>query len=133
MRNKLRTALVLFLFLVTFSICGFAQSAADNKFKNFNVKFQRGKSQAVKVGKADYDMSYVYNFNVRKGQKITVEVASEENDLTFNIVVYREGTLGYKVKQWTGKASRSGTHSAVIVMNNEKARNVPYHLLIKVE
>ncbi len=133
MRNKLWGIFILIIFFTALSVSIFGQSSADNKFKNFNVKFQRGKSQAVKIGKADYDMSYVYNFNARKGQLITVEVSSEENDLTFNIVVYREGTLGYKVKQWTGKASRSGTYSAVIVMNNENASKVPYRLLIKIQ
>ena len=133
MRNKIWGIFILIIFLTALSVGVFGQSAADNKFKSFNVKFQRGKSQTVKIGKADYDMSYVYNFNVRKGQLITVEVASEENDLTFNIVVYKEGTLEYKVKQWTGKASRSGTYSAVIVMNNENASKVPYRLLIKIQ
>lgn len=133
MRNKFPQLGAVFIFLIALSISAIGQSAADNKFKNFNVKFRRGESQAVKRGAADYDMSYVYNFKVRKGQLITVGVDSGEKELTFDVVVYREGTLGSKVKQWSGNALRSGIYSVVLAMNNENAKKVPYRLQIKVK
>jgi len=135
MKNKnCRSICLLFIALVALSYVALGQHAADNKVRNFNVRFQPGSNQAVIRGKADFDMSYVYNFKVRKGQKIDVEVDSTEKDLTFDVVLKR--VLGDNLRQWSGSALLSGTYSVVLKWKNEDATNVavtiPYSLRIKI-
>lgn len=103
--------------------------------KNFDVKFRRGEKQTVKTGAASYAMSYVYNLNAREGQTITVKVESAEKDLTFSVTSPGDDTIkdAFSVKRWSGIAPETGKYSIVLVMNNERAKKVPFRLRIKVE
>jgi len=136
MKNKLPQLGALFIFLIALSISVFGQSAAASTVKQFDVKFRRGENQAVKRGKADYAMSYVYKFKVRKGQVITIKVESAEKELSFSFFLPSNddaSEVGFGVRQWSGKTSQTGIHQIVLVMNNENAKKVPYRLRIKVE
>ncbi|MGI8555152.1 MAG: hypothetical protein ACR2LT_02195 [Pyrinomonadaceae bacterium] len=134
MKNKLQ---IVFLML-TFAAIGTISASAQNMsgtVKTYNVKFASGKNQATMRGAASYAMSYVYKFKAKKGQTITVKADSKEKDLTFSLFAPqpKEDELAFGVKNWSETAPETGTYSITLVMNNEKARKVPYNLLIKIE
>lgn len=133
MKNKFRLVFLLAAFLMALSASASAQSMA-NTVKTVNVKFSAGKNQATLRGAASYAMSYVYNFKVKKGQTISVKADSKEKDLTFSLFAPKpkEDELSFGVKDWSGTAPETGVYSITLVMNNEKARKVPFNLLIKV-
>ncbi len=133
MKNKFQWGFLPAIFLIALSVGVSAQSMADT-VKTVDVKFAAGKSQTTLRGTVSYAMSYVYNFKVKKGQTITIKADSKEKDLTFSLFAPKpvEDQLSFGVKDWSGTAPETGTYSITLVMNNEKARRVPYSLLIKI-
>lgn len=136
MRNKLLKLSIFCIFLAVFSTLAFGQSAA-NDVEHFNVKFRRGTNQTIKRGVAtEYGKSYVYRLRARKEQTITVSLKTSAKDLVFSVILPPNSETaadGFGVTQWSGKALQTGMYSIVLVMNNEKAKKVPYRLQIKVE
>ena len=129
------TSCLLFIALVLLSNGASGQSAVDNKTRNFTVEFRPGENQAVRDGKADYDVSYIYSFKARKGQLITVEVDSAEKELTFALSgdKHEDWGLANKAIKWSGRGLQSVEYKVELVMNNKNAKNVPYHLRVTIE
>ncbi len=134
MKNKIWLILTLTTFMACLSVGAAAQSVAGT-VKTTAVRFAAGKNQATISGAASYAASYVYNFKVKKGQTITVKTGSKEPALTFSLFSPKpkEDELAFNAKDWTGTAPDAGVYSITLVMNNEKAKKVPYNLTIKVQ
>ncbi|MGI8469458.1 MAG: hypothetical protein ACR2N3_13495 [Pyrinomonadaceae bacterium] len=133
MKNKFRLAFLLAAFLAISAVGASAQNMA-NTVKTVNVKFAPGRNQTTLRGAASYAMSYVYKFKVKKGQTIAVKADSKEPELTFSVFSPKADAdpLASMVKDWSGEAADAGTYSITLVMNNEKAKRVPYNLSIKI-
>lgn len=133
MKNTLRFA---FLIAAVFAASAVGTSAQNmsGTVKTVAVRFPAGKTQTTLRGKASYAMSYIYTFKIRKGQTIDIKTVSDEPELTFSLFPPNpKQELAFNVKEWTGTAPESGTHSITLVMNNENARQVPYSLTISVK
>lgn len=130
MKNILRFAFLLAAIFAVSTISASAQNMS-NTVKTVAVKFPAGKTQTTIRGKASYAMSYIYTFKVKKGQTISVKAVSDEPELTFSLFPPNpKQELAFSVKEWTGEAPETGTHSITLVMNNENAKQVAYSLTI---
>lgn len=99
------------------------------------VKFAKGKHEAVVQGSAKYGMSYVYNLGANAGQTIDVDLAGKNPELIFSLMAPPpdEDTIATMVKTYNGELPMKGKYMIVVVMNDEKARNVPFTLKVKIK
>lgn len=99
------------------------------------VKFAKGKHEATIIGNAKYGMSYVYKLGANAGQTINVELAGKNPDLIFSLMapLPDEDTISTMVKTYNGKLPMDGKYMIVVVMNDEKARSVPFTLTVKIK
>jgi hypothetical protein len=119
--------------LVSLVAGGIAQSSAQNMSGTVverRVKFAKGKTSAVLRGRANYGMSYVYHVGAQRGQKMSVRLTSDRGLATFSLIAPDTQTVenGFGVRDWSGDLPQTGDYSIVVVMNEEKAANVPYAL-----
>lgn len=134
MKTKIKFLVLLSALILSISSVASAQNMSGT-VKTMNVKFAAGKNQTTVKGAASYGMSYVYNFKVKKGQKVSVKATTKEPELTFSVFspVTDADPLAFSAQEWTGETEEAGTYSITLVMNNENAKNVPYSLWIKIE
>lgn len=122
---------------VAMLVGGSIQSPAQNMsgtVVEHRVKFAKGKTSTTLPGKAKYGMSYVYYVGAPKGQRMSVQVKSNRGLVTFSLIAPDTQTIenAFLVKDWTGDLPQTGDYSIVVVMNNEKASNVPYTLEVAI-
>ena len=99
------------------------------------VKFAKGKHEATVTGNAKYGMSYVYKLGANAGQTIDVELVGKNPELIFSLMAPPpdEDTISTMVKTYNGKLPMDGKYMIVVVMNDEKAKNVPFTLKVKIK
>jgi hypothetical protein len=98
------------------------------------VRFARGTHSATLQGRAKYGMSYAYKLGARAGQNMNVLLTSNGNAVTFSLIAPNTDTVAdaFLVNTWSGVLDQSGDYSIVVVMNNERARNVPFTLAVSI-
>jgi hypothetical protein len=99
------------------------------------IKFAKGKHEAVISGTAKYGLSYVYKLGANAGQTIDVDLVGKNPELIFSLMAQPpdEDTISTMVKTYTGELPKSGKYMIVVVMNDEKAAGIPFTLKVKIK
>lgn len=99
------------------------------------VRFAKGKHEAVVQGNAKYGMSYVYNLGAKAGQTIDVELVGKNAELIFSLIAPppNDDVISSMVKTFNGDLPSNGKYMIVVVMNDENAKNVPFTLKVKIK
>ena len=115
------------------SVVIWAAAAQSNTVVTRRLTFPAGQSVVEQSGKADYAMSYVWRFRAQKGQKVEISLTSDGGRVKFsfsgdNTDTFRDGFL---VDHWSGALPLTDDYNIVIVMNDEKAKNIAYRLRLR--
>ena len=131
--KRVLTAMALVALLVAGSIQSPAQNMSGTVVER-RVKFAKGKTSITLRGKANYGMSYVYNVSARKGQRMSVQLKSDRGLVALSLIAPDARTVenAFLIKDWSGDLAQTGDYSIVVVMNDEKASNVPYSLEVTI-
>lgn len=99
------------------------------------VKFAKGKHEAVIHGLAKYGMSYCYKLGANAGQTIDVELAGKSPELIFSLMAPPpdEDTISTMVKTYSGELPMNGKYMIVVVNNDEKAKSQPFTLKVTIK
>ena len=99
------------------------------------VKFAKGKHEAVVRGSAKYGMSYVFTAGANAGQTIDLELLGKNPELTFSLMAPPpdEDTISTMVKTYSGELPKKGKYMIVVVMNDEKGGSVPFTLKVGIK
>jgi len=99
------------------------------------IKFAKGKHEAIVSGTAKYGMSYVYKLGANAGQTIEIELVGKSSELIFSLMAPPpdEDTIATMVKPYNGDLPMNGKYMIVVVMNDEKSVGVPFTLKVKIK
>jgi hypothetical protein len=143
--RKLMPSLIALVFLLILAFPTSAQKSKQCKAQRFI--FERGKSSIVLRGQLEPCKNRVYKFYARQGQKMSLRLYPEEND----VVVYAQSIkfipeLGSNVldgisrggtTEWEGELPFSGEYELYItrppVSNSTQQRTLPYKLVVNIE
>ena len=98
------------------------------------IKFARGRTTAVVNGSINYAHSDVYTLGARKGQTMTLHVASRNPEVSFSVSAPSsspvEGAFG--VRDWSGELPESGDYTITLVNNREHGGASAYTLEVTI-
>jgi hypothetical protein len=98
------------------------------------IRFEKGRTTAVVKGAIAYAHSDVYTLGARKGQTMTLHVASRNPDVVFSVSAPSSSPVegAFTVRDWSGELPESGDYTITVVNNRERSGATPYTLEVTI-
>jgi hypothetical protein len=124
-------------FVAVAFVCVCAATAAQNQSGTVTerrIKFARGRTTAVVNGSINYGHSDVYTLGARKGQTMTLHVASRNPEVSFSVSAPSSSPVegAFTVRDWSGELPESGDYTITLVNNRERGGASAYTLEVTI-
>jgi hypothetical protein len=98
------------------------------------IKFARGRTTAVVNGSINYGHSDVYTLGARRGQTMTLHVASRNPEVVFSLSAPSSSPVegAFTVRDWSGELPESGDYTITLVNNRERGGASAYTLEVTI-
>ncbi|PYS79727.1 MAG: hypothetical protein DMF66_01740 [Acidobacteria bacterium] len=127
-----RTSTIIFTALLCFfSVAALAQGGTVTERR---IRFARGRTTAVEKGAIAYAHSDVYTLGARRGQTMSLHIASANRQVVFSLTA-PSGTPvegAFTVRDWSGELPESGDYTITVVNNREHSAASAYTLEVTI-
>src|ERR1700748_1866201 len=98
------------------------------------IHFERGRTTAAVKGAINYGHSDVYTLGARRGQTMSLHVASSNPQVVFSVTAPSGSPVedAFTVRDWSGELPESGDYTITLVNNRDRSGASAYTLEVTI-